>query len=80
MTVTHPPPPLPLVAHGISDGQISISGNIFSFTQKLHPIPHPFRPFLRSAPHTHTGFLPLPHPSPEGVTAKPWIFRGFPSI
>jgi hypothetical protein len=35
MTVTHPPPPLPLVAHGISDGQISISGNIFSFTRKL---------------------------------------------
>jgi hypothetical protein len=34
MTVTHPPPPLPLVAHGISDGQISISGNIFSFTRK----------------------------------------------
>jgi hypothetical protein len=33
----------------------------------------PFAPFLSSAPHTHIGFLPLPLPSPERVTAKPWI-------
>ncbi len=37
--------------------------------KKFHPIPHPFRPFPSSAPHTHIGFLPLPLPSPEGVTA-----------
>ncbi len=27
--------------------------------KKFHPISHPFRPFLCSAPHTHIGFLPF---------------------
>ncbi len=37
--------------------------------KKFHPIPHPFRPFLCSAPPHPYRFLPLPRPSPEGVTA-----------
>ncbi len=83
-----PPPP----GSGFVDGQISNSGNILSFTQKLHPILI-HSPFFSQRAPPHIGFFAITPPLSRGGdshTLDSWVFAslyyflhnfpGFPSL